>query len=318
MATYNGELFIESQVKSILDQTEKNLQLYIQDDGSTDRTCEIIKHLQKNDNRIKLFYNTTANHGPYQNFNILINECKKIEPFDYYLFADQDDIWDCHKLEVFTNFYKQVISDESIPTLIYGNMCIIDENDKITCPNMNEIDSFCKHRMGIWFAPTVWGCNMFMNRALFMDIAKVPDLSKRVWGHDQYFARWASIRGELFYMDKIVFQYRRHQYNVSNSVQKTNRNRIFERIKKVNQLAFDHAVAYKSALFVLEQLESISLKEKEKKEMRELRNVLLRGNIVALLFWIKYKIFLGNTVRTISKLIVLITGLYKKYLDEIE
>ncbi|MDN3537741.1 glycosyltransferase [Limosilactobacillus fermentum] len=43
MATYNGESFIEDQLKSILKQSYKNWELFIHDDGSTDGTKDIIK-----------------------------------------------------------------------------------------------------------------------------------------------------------------------------------------------------------------------------------------------------------------------------------
>lgn len=44
MATYNGEKFIEEQIKSIQAQTYQNWHLYISDDGSSDNTIEIIKN----------------------------------------------------------------------------------------------------------------------------------------------------------------------------------------------------------------------------------------------------------------------------------
>lgn len=143
-----------------------------------------------------------------------------MEACDFYLFADQDDVWKRNKLQCFTEYYNQNVLGDFVQTLIYGNMEVVNEQVEILYDNLDANDSFCKHAKGIWFAPTVWGCNMFMNKALFMDVAEVSDLSRRVWGHNQYYARWASIRGKLFYMNEIVFSYRRHQKNVSDSVQK--------------------------------------------------------------------------------------------------
>ena len=42
MATYNGERFIKEQIDSILPQLSQDDELIISDDGSTDRTLEII------------------------------------------------------------------------------------------------------------------------------------------------------------------------------------------------------------------------------------------------------------------------------------
>lgn len=52
---YNKEKYIMNCVKSILNQTLKELEVIIIDDGSTDNSVKIIKELQKKDDRIKLF-----------------------------------------------------------------------------------------------------------------------------------------------------------------------------------------------------------------------------------------------------------------------
>lgn len=47
MATYNGERYLKDQLKSLSDQTFKNWDLYVSDDGSTDQTIGILKNFQK-------------------------------------------------------------------------------------------------------------------------------------------------------------------------------------------------------------------------------------------------------------------------------
>ena len=43
IATYNGETFLRQQLDTVIAQTYKNIEIIISDDGSTDRTVEIIK-----------------------------------------------------------------------------------------------------------------------------------------------------------------------------------------------------------------------------------------------------------------------------------
>ena len=47
MSTYNGEKFIKEQLDSILNQTYKNIEIIVRDDGSKDGTVQIIKEYQK-------------------------------------------------------------------------------------------------------------------------------------------------------------------------------------------------------------------------------------------------------------------------------
>lgn len=68
MATYNGESYLKEQLDSILTQTYDNWELWIQDDGSQDRTIDIIENYQKVENRIFLLRNQTAYHGAFLNF----------------------------------------------------------------------------------------------------------------------------------------------------------------------------------------------------------------------------------------------------------
>ena len=55
LASYNGQLFIKKQVKSILDQLKDNDELIIIDDCSTDKTVSTLNEIK--DKRIKLYKN---------------------------------------------------------------------------------------------------------------------------------------------------------------------------------------------------------------------------------------------------------------------
>ena len=56
---YNAEKYVESAIRSIMNQTYKNLEIIITDDCSTDDTLEILQKLAKEDSRIKLYKNET-------------------------------------------------------------------------------------------------------------------------------------------------------------------------------------------------------------------------------------------------------------------
>ena len=66
MATYNDENTILSAIKSIQNQTYKNLELFVLDDASTDRSWAIALAYAAMDPRIKAYRNET-NLGDYPN-----------------------------------------------------------------------------------------------------------------------------------------------------------------------------------------------------------------------------------------------------------
>jgi glycosyltransferase involved in cell wall biosynthesis len=96
LATYNSSKYLEESINSVLNQTYKNFELIIVDDGSTDKTINIIKKFK--DNRIKYKYQT--NQGPSKARNIGI----KISKSRWICFIDADDYWYKNKLKVVRKF----------------------------------------------------------------------------------------------------------------------------------------------------------------------------------------------------------------------
>lgn len=87
MPVYNGEKFIESTIDSILRQDFKNFELIIINDGSNDRSLEIIKKCAEHDKRIVVI--NQDNMGICRARNIGIAKAKA----EYIMFCDHDDIY---------------------------------------------------------------------------------------------------------------------------------------------------------------------------------------------------------------------------------
>lgn len=83
--TYNIENYIENCINSIKDQTYKNIEVIIVDDGSIDKTCTIIKNSIEKDDRFILL--KKENGGPSSARNMGID----IVSGDYTMFVDGDD-----------------------------------------------------------------------------------------------------------------------------------------------------------------------------------------------------------------------------------
>ena len=67
VCAYNVEKYIDESITSIINQTYKNWKLLIRDDGSKDRTLEILKEYEKRDERINVLRDNKGNLGFLKN-----------------------------------------------------------------------------------------------------------------------------------------------------------------------------------------------------------------------------------------------------------
>lgn len=207
MATYNGEAFLAEQIKSIQAQTVEDWQLLIRDDGSSDKTREIISDFVQQDKRIQ-FINAheTTNYGVIKSFYTLL----KYETADYYCFSDQDDVWLPNKLEIVLTEATQ--HNRDIPLLVYTDLKVVDRNLDIISDSMIRSQS---HHANTSLRQeltenTVTGGTMLINHAL----AESWNQTEGILMHDWYLALLAAALGKLIYIDVPTELYRQHDSNV--------------------------------------------------------------------------------------------------------
>ena len=95
MATYNGETYLEAQIESLLKQTYRDFIVYAHDDGSKDKTMQVLeKYVEQYPDKFRLLRYAALKSAKKNFFSLL----KKVEA-DYYMFCDQDDIWLPEKIE---------------------------------------------------------------------------------------------------------------------------------------------------------------------------------------------------------------------------
>ena len=123
LATYKPNItYLKEQIESILNQTYKNIKLYISDDYSNEQeVIETLETYAKKDDRIEL-YVQEKNLGYIKNFEFLLTKSTA----KYVAFCDQDDIWYPNKIEKSLNTLIEKNVD-----LIYCNSKHINENDEI-------------------------------------------------------------------------------------------------------------------------------------------------------------------------------------------
>ena len=122
---YNGEKYIKRCIDSVINQTYKNLEILIINDGSTDNTLSICKSY--NDKRIRII--NQKNMGLSLARNVGLDNAKG----DYFYFVDADDYIDKDTIEYLYNLLKKYNAPMS--------SCEVIEviNDKYKLKNKNEV-----------------------------------------------------------------------------------------------------------------------------------------------------------------------------------
>ena len=102
MPMFNSEAHVEQSIASVLSQKYTNLELIICDDGSTDKSLEIVKNFSRLDDRITIISNSHSRGASGAR-----NSCLDIAKGDYIAFLDSDDMWHCNKLLAQTEFMQK-------------------------------------------------------------------------------------------------------------------------------------------------------------------------------------------------------------------
>lgn len=119
---YNAEAFIGQTLDSVLSQTYKNIEVLVVNDGSQDRTAEIVDSIAQKDHRVILLQQSNVGVAAARNLAIQ-NSCG-----EYIAPIDADDIWFPQKLE---KQMQLMLKADSCVGLVYAWSVYIDEKSLI-------------------------------------------------------------------------------------------------------------------------------------------------------------------------------------------
>lgn len=211
LAAYNGEKYIKEQIESILIQLSNKDELIISDDGSTDRTIEVIKSIA--DERIKLLDNS-GNPGIVNNFSNALRHAAG----DIIFLSDQDDVWNENKVKIITKELRNY-------DCVLHNAQLINSNGE----NINsDLFSIYKTRTGYFnnlLRNTYVGCCMAFRQELLNYILPIPSSIKM---HDMWIALISEKKGTTKLINDKLINYRRHDNNASTTSHKSGYSRYFQ------------------------------------------------------------------------------------------
>ncbi|WP_060825359.1 glycosyltransferase family 2 protein [Sulfurospirillum cavolei] len=216
LSSYNGEKFLQQQLRSIANQSYElsKILLIARDDGSIDKSYEILHKLVNNAVIDVKLLNDRTNYGIKKSFEILMLKAFEFG-VKYIMFCDQDDIWNTDKVEKTYNKMQELegIHGKNIPLLVHSDLTVVGEKLDLISPsfwNYQHIDPFKDSPNRLLLHNVVTGCTMMINRALAEKVKTIPDEAIM---HDWWIALVASIFGKIAYIDKPLMFYRQHGQN---------------------------------------------------------------------------------------------------------
>ena len=209
LCTYNGEKYIKEQLDTILEQTYPNIILSVYDDGSRDRTLEIIERIKRerqiDDERLTVHINEKPTGSACANF---MQAIKRNQDAAYIALCDQDDLWLPNKIEAMMNCALENDQQGTVPFLVcHGAERIDASGEPIGTIHIPELNFFrlVQH-------PTVQGSCMLFNRKCTELICFDAD---RIAMHDWYISLVYSLENRIHVIDQPLMKYRIHENNVN-------------------------------------------------------------------------------------------------------
>lgn len=302
MATYNGEEYIRDQLDSIKQQSYNNWELIVRDDKSKDNTMNILKQYEQEDSRIKILYDSNGNVGQCKNFDILMKYAlnrSNIKENEYYMFSDQDDVWNSDKVELsikkINNIEKS--NDDSIPILVYTNYLVSDSllfqkevaYKKSLCYPKKELTS------RLFIQNWVMGCTTIINKDLLNLAVNIPDVAEN---HDNWLAIICSLAGKIEYVNDVTMIHRIHSNNVTTKSNTTSLiprlNRVFNRFKNNNEYFQKKSLLY---IFTRDRVQG-RIDEESRQTLSNYRKIIESRGINAVILAFRKKFYGVNKIQT--------------------
>lgn len=203
---YNVEKYLEKCIKSMINQTYRNLEIILINDGSTDESANICEKYKEQDNRI-VFIN--KNNGGAASAK---NEGLKIAKGDYITFVDSDDFVELYMIEYMVNTIKKYNSDivQCSFTNLYKN------TEKFKQDKIIEQKIGSKDFLELFL--TKWDSNLFWNKLFKREVIENVFFKEGRCIDDEFFTYKCVINSKsIVTSNKIVYNYRMRKSGVMKS-----------------------------------------------------------------------------------------------------
>lgn len=304
LATYNGSEYLEEQINSLLSQTYADWHLTVRDDGSTDGTMDVLNEYQgMYPEKITILEDREPSRKACFNFLRLVKEVKQNHKGDYYMFCDQDDVWEPDKIEQTVKLMTKMTTKygKETPILIHSDLFVVNEDLELVSPSFMRYThvSEYKNLCDLLLMNSIVGCTVMINRSLLEMFSRVEE-SKDIHMHDHLLGLMAATFGKIGYVRSSTVKYRQHS---GNSMGAADAGSIKYKISRF----FNGSKAYKEDVMLTYRQVALMLStfENESEQLDDKISRLLYGyaglaeatKLERIYFYLKYKILKRGLTR---------------------
>ncbi len=212
LSTYNGEKYLKEQLDSLFAQSYQNFEIVARDDGSSDRTLEILREYGVE------IVESSENIGVKESFGLLLEWALEHSGGEYFMFCDQDDVWSRDKIKnSMVKMEELENSGENSALLVHSDLVVVDEELKVVSGSFYEhqrLDYKASSFKKLLIQNIVVGCTQLFNKNLAKLCVKIPNGAIM---HDWWVALVASYFGKIVFLEDKSTLYRQHNSNTIGS-----------------------------------------------------------------------------------------------------
>ena len=214
MSTYNGERYLPEQLDSLARQTEPPLELVVGDDGSTDRTLEILHRFATTAPFPVHVTSNETNLGFADNFLTTAARCGG----RWIAFCDQDDVWLPRRI---ANANRAINRGDDDMLLVVQAAEIVDAELKRTgrkLPNIRRDRTFNRNGHYLFWVEVGFAQTFRADLVRSLDWSTRPTNEHpghRWQSHDQWICMLANLLGRVHCDSEVAALYRRHDATVT-------------------------------------------------------------------------------------------------------
>ena len=210
MATYNGGLYLQDQLESLVEQESSTLELVVTDDGSEDDTVSLIKSFARHAPLPVRFEQNIERLGYGRNFLKAASMCKGT----HVAFCDQDDVWLPHKLSQVSAVLAVCDYD-----LVAHSAKVVDRSLNWLGVNFPDIESTRSLSEEEMRSSRFWpGFTLTVSRSLLRvldsELGQIQTSHDEKFAHDELICELACEQRSWFVISEPLALYRQHGNNL--------------------------------------------------------------------------------------------------------